>query len=100
MNSLCNVSKDIGENAIKTLDREHTRVAKTIHVLFVGPVDCGSMVHDALLDRSNFRLTITTDYRELWGASTQESIQVATHRDRIRVLSSLSYMHSVWPRSW
>jgi hypothetical protein len=52
-------------------------MAATIHVLSVGPVDRGSMVHDALLDGSNFRLTIAADYRELWGMPTQESIQVA-----------------------
>ena len=37
-------------------------MAAAINVLSVGPVDHGSMVHDALLDGSNFRLTIATDY--------------------------------------
>jgi hypothetical protein len=77
MSRLSDVAAGANENAIGTLDHKHLRMAATIHVLFVGPVDRGSMVHDALLDGANFRLTITTDYRELWGMPTQESIQVA-----------------------
>jgi hypothetical protein len=102
MNSLCNVAKETGENAIKTLDREHIRAAKTIHVLSVGPVDCGSMVHDALLDGSNFRLTITTDYRELWGTSTHESIQVAILHNTLSPFESETVCRLIrrrWPHT-
>jgi hypothetical protein len=52
-------------------------MANTIHVLSVGPVDCGSMVHDALLDRASFRLSIATNYQKLWGMPAQDSIHVA-----------------------
>lgn len=79
MNRLCDVAVCSNENAIRTeaLDLLHVRMASTIHVLSVGPVDCGSMVHDALLDRASFRLSIATDYRKLWSMPTQESIHVA-----------------------
>jgi hypothetical protein len=102
MNSLCNVAKETGKNAIKTLDRERIWVARTIHVLSVGPVDCGSMVHDALLDGSNFRLTITTDYRELWGTSTQESIQVAILHNSLSAFESEAACRLIrrrWPHT-
>ena len=48
-----------------------------IHVLSVGTIDHGSIVHDALLGRPNFRLSITADYRELCSIPAQEVIDVA-----------------------
>jgi hypothetical protein len=39
-------------------------------------MDFGCMVHDALLDGPNCRLSIAPDYRELWAIPKQESIQV------------------------
>jgi hypothetical protein len=102
MNSLCNIAKDTSENAMKTLDREHTQTAKTIHVLSVGPVDCGSMVHDALLGGSNFRLTITADYRKLWETSTQESIQVAILHNTLSAFESEAVCRLIrrrWPHT-
>jgi hypothetical protein len=77
MNKLCNVASFANENAIGTVGRRHAQTAAAIHVLSVGPVNRGSLVHDALLNGRNFHLTIATDYRQLWGMPTQESIQVA-----------------------
>jgi hypothetical protein len=77
MNNLRDVATLACENAIGTVDRRHIQIVMVIHVLSVGPVDRGSIVHDALLHRSNFHLTIATDYRELWRTTTQESIQIA-----------------------
>jgi hypothetical protein len=77
MNSLSEVALGANENAIGTLEHGHFRMPAAINVLSVGPVDRGSMVHDALLDGASFRLTIATDYKGLWGMPTQESIQVA-----------------------
>ena len=83
MNMLSNVEQSSNESTIRTgtPSQTHLRMAKTIHVLSVGPVDCGSMVHDALLDGASFRLTIATDYRKLWGIPAQESIHVAVLHD-------------------
>lgn len=50
--------------------------ARDFHVLSVGPMDRGSLVHDALLEVPDFRLSIATDYRELWVIPKQESIHV------------------------
>jgi len=85
MNRLCNVELSSNESAIRTgiLGRTQLRMAKTIHVLSVGPVDCGSKVHDALLDGASFRLTIATDYRTLWGIPAHESIHVAILHDTL-----------------
>ena len=85
MNRLCDIAAGSNENAIgiEALDPIHVRMAKTIHVLSVGPVDCGSIVHDALLDGASFRLTIATDYRKLWGIPAHESIHVAVLHDTL-----------------
>jgi hypothetical protein len=77
MNRLCNVTKGVDEEAIGSLNRKRLRTSKAIHVLSVGPMDCGSMVHDALLDEPNWQLTIATTSPELWVIPEQESIQVA-----------------------
>ena len=77
MNSLADVTVNANKNTIGTLEHGHFRMPAAIHVLSVGPVDLGSLVHDALLDGTSFRLTIATDYKRLWGMPTQESIQVA-----------------------
>jgi hypothetical protein len=76
MNKLCSVATNANESAIGTLDQKDARMPKPIHVLFVGPLDFGSMVHDALLCGPNSRLSIAPDYRELWVIPKQESIQV------------------------
>lgn len=49
----------------------------TIHVLSVGPVERGCLVHDALLSRPHTHLSITPDYRQLWMLPRQESFHVA-----------------------
>lgn len=53
-----------------------TLSAKDIHVLSVGPVDHSFLVHDALLEVPNSRLSIATDYRELWVIPKQEAIHL------------------------
>jgi hypothetical protein len=85
MNRLCDVDLGSNENAMRTgtRGRTHIRMAETIHVVSVGPVDCGSMVHDALLDRTSFHLSIATDCRKLWGMPAQESIHVAVLHDTL-----------------
>jgi len=85
MNRLCDVNPGSNESAIRTepLDRAHIRMSKTIHVISVGPVDCGSMVHDALLGGTSFHLSIATDYRKLWEMSAQESIHMAVLHDTL-----------------
>ncbi len=93
MNSLADVAVGANKNAIGTLENGHFRMPAAIHVLSVGPVDLGSMVHDALLDGTSFRLTIATDYKRLWGMPTQESIQVAILHN---TLSSFELEAACW----
>jgi hypothetical protein len=104
MNRLCDVAVGSNENAIRTgtLDRTDIRMAKTIHILSVGPVDCGSMVHDALLDGASFRLTIATDYRKLWGMPAQEPVDVAILHNKLssfQLEAACRLIRQRWPHA-
>ena len=83
MNKLCSIAKSTNENAIGTLDREQTLVAKSIYLLSVGSVDRASIIHDALLYGPKYRLTIAIDYRQLWELPLREFIQVAVLADSL-----------------
>jgi len=77
MNMFGNVTSGVDEEALESLNRKRLQSPKTIHLISVGPMECGSMVHDALLDEPNWRLTIATDFRQLLAIPEQESIQIA-----------------------
>jgi hypothetical protein len=70
-------------NAIGALSGKHLLPAKDSRVLSVGPVDRGLWIHDALSDEPNSRLTIATDYRQLWEIPSLESVQVAILDDTL-----------------
>ncbi len=76
-------SKGTIVNAIETLNESHLRMANDSRVLSVGPVDRGIWIHDALSDEPNSRLTIATDYRQLWEIPPKEPIQVAILHDTL-----------------
>jgi hypothetical protein len=77
MSRLSVSAKGVEETSIGIPVERDIQPSKAIHALSVGPVDFGCMVHDALLDRPNSRLSIAPDCRELWGIPKEESIQVA-----------------------
>ncbi|MGA2352394.1 MAG: hypothetical protein ABSF70_18305 [Terracidiphilus sp.] len=83
MNRLHNLAIAANDKITGAMDRRPTEMATEIHVLSVGPVDRGCMVHDALLNGPKFHLSIATDCKELWRMQTQESIQVAILHDAL-----------------
>ncbi len=76
MNSLGKVTNSVHENAIASLDPTILRTKKTIHVLSVGSVAHGDMIHDVLLQLRGFRLSVVTDYPGLGVIPTHEPIDV------------------------
>jgi hypothetical protein len=76
MNSLHEVVKNDDGNAVASLARTDALREKVIHVLSLGPVGRGNLVHDALFELPSFRLSIVRDYRELWMIPKQKSIHV------------------------
>ena len=102
MNRLRNVATDANQSAIGMLDRMDVRMPKPIHVLFVGPVDFGSMIHDALLCGPNSRLSIALDYRELWVIPKQESIQVVVLHSTLSSFElddATRFIRQQWPHT-
>lgn len=100
MNKLCGVANFANENAIGTVSRRHTQMAVSIHVLSVGPVDRGSMVHDVLLQVPNFRLSIATDYRELWVIPKQGAIHLVILHNTLSTFEleeSCRFIRQQWP---
>jgi hypothetical protein len=76
---------------------------KTIHVLSVGSVDRGCMVHDTLLKGPKFRLSIATDYRALWAIPKQEPIQVVILHNTLSAIDledSCRFIRRRWPDAW
>ncbi len=102
MNSLSTVAQGVEENPIETLGRSQSRMASVIHVLSVGPMDSGSMVHDALLDEPNFHLTIATDCRKLWMIPKQESLHVVILHNTFswfELEDASRFVRRQWPRA-
>jgi len=99
MNRLCDVSTVVEENANGSVSHSDFQARKAIHVLSVGAIDCGCMVHDALLNGPEFRLSVATDYRELWMIPNQESIQVVILHNTLSS-SELEYASRFIRRRW
>ncbi len=102
MNRLCGVANCANENARGAVSRRYTQMAVSIHVLFVGSLDRGSMIHDALLNGRNFHLTIATDYRNLWAMPIQESVHVAIVHNTLPAFeteATCRLIHRRWPHA-
>lgn len=76
MNSLHEVVKSDDGNAVARLTHRDTQSEKVIHVLSLGPVGRGNLVHDALFELPSFRLSIVRNYPELWMIPKQESVHI------------------------
>lgn len=76
--------------------------ARNIHVLSVGPMDRGSLVHDALLAVPDFRLSIVTDYRALWTFPKLEPIHVVVLHNtfsKFEIEDSCRLIRRMWPHA-
>jgi hypothetical protein len=76
MNRLCDVATTVNEDSVGIQDRRNVQQDNAIHVLLIGPVDFGSLVHDVLLDWPHSRLSIAPNYRELWVLPKHETIEL------------------------
>jgi len=77
MSRLSTLPKDIEDSANGRQHKGEVWPARKLHILSVGPIEFGCMLHDALLDRPNARLSIAPDYREMWETPQQDFVQVA-----------------------
>ncbi len=102
MNRLCNVASRTIESGDEILDQRDAKKAKAIHVLFVGSVDFGSLVHDALLDGPKYRLSIAPDYRALWVTPKGEPIHLVILHNSLsssELEDATRLVRKQWPHS-
>jgi len=102
MNILSKVTNDDYQNAIGSLDRTVLRMPKAIHVLCVGPMSLGNIVHDALLELPHFRLSVATDYPGLWAIPRQEPIDVVILHNTFsssEIEDSCRFIRRRWPHA-
>jgi hypothetical protein len=95
-------AKGIEESSIGSQVELDVQSPKAIHVLSVGPMDFGCMVHDALLDGPNSLLSIAPDYRDLWANPKQESIQVVILHNMLspfELEDASRFIRRRWPRA-
>jgi hypothetical protein len=102
MNISRNEIQASGEKTVGYMDQVDRQLTMTIHVISVGAVEQGSMVHDALLEGHGFRLSIATDYRALWATSRQEGFHVAVlHRtlSTFELEEACRFIRQTWPQA-
>jgi len=102
MNGLCVAPDHRSTSVIEDLHQSNSLSAIPVHVLSVGSVDCGSAVHDALLDGPHCRLTITTDLRALWMTPKQESVHMVILHHTLsssELEDARWFVHEWWPQA-
>lgn len=102
MSNLGKVANDMEENALQILNQTILRMPRAIHVLSVGPVALGNMVHDVLLELPHFRLSIATDYARLWAIPKHERIDVVILHNTFsssEVEDSCRFIRRRWPHA-
>lgn len=77
MSRLTNSARSAHASAIGYLNGSEIPRPSALHLLSVGPPESACILHDALFDRQNWRMTIAIDARELWVIPAQQSIHVA-----------------------
>jgi hypothetical protein len=102
MNRLGNAVRSVNEAAIGTLNRRDIRRPRAIHVLSIGPIDFGTMVHDVLRVGLRSSLSIAPDCRDLWMTPKQESIQVAILHHALSLIEledASRFIRQRWPQA-
>lgn len=90
--------------ALKDLDGSTTThlAPKNPHVLSVGQVDHSFLVHDALLEVPNSRLSIAIDCRGLWVIPKQEVIHLVILHNSLSFFEleeSCRFIRQQWPHA-
>lgn len=70
------------------------------HIVSIGSLDDGCLVHDAIIGRSDFRLSIATDYPELWTIPEKEVVDFAILHNSLSSIGlddSCRFIRRHWP---
>jgi hypothetical protein len=71
-----------------------------LHVLSIGSADSCSAIRDALLERGHCRVSVATNYRELFAIPRRESFEIAIlHHitSPLELRASSEYIRRTWP---
>ena len=102
MNRSFNYAKSIDEPANRSQHKKSIQIEAPICVLSVGSLERGSMVHDALLEASEFRLSIATDYWGMQATPEQDDFHVAVLHDTLdpfELDDACRFIRHRWPHA-
>src|SRR5579863_1218075 len=91
-----------GESAPRHLIANENSHATSVHLFSIGRFEPSFLLRVALLDVPDLAVSIVRDFRELWLASKDESVQVALfHRSvgSFELEESARLVRSRWPRA-
>lgn len=90
------------QGAIDRLNERDMPRPMALHMLSVGPLESASILHDALFDRQNWRMTIAIETSELAVIPRQQSIHVAilhSALSALELLESCLFIRRQWPHA-
>jgi hypothetical protein len=100
-----NVLNDLGEileysDLTDTSATGGVDMTNILHVLSIGSADSSNAIHDALLERGHCRVSVATNYRELFAIPRQEVFEIAIlHHitSPLEFRASSEYIRRTWP---
>jgi len=102
MKEFCSPSQGVNENSYRSPDQKVFRMTRATHVLSVGSLELGSMVHDALLEGPGFQLSIAMGYLDLRAMHEHEDFQLAVlHQTLVSrdLEDACRFIRHRWPKA-
>ena len=102
MKGFCSQSQGVNENSYGNPNQKDFRMTRAIHVLSVGSLELGSMVHDALLEGPGFHLSIAIGYLDLRAMHEHEDFQLAVlHQTLVSrdLADTCRFLRRRWPQA-
>lgn len=100
---------DSGMHSVRSTEEQTARMngavmwkTEATHVLSVGSVQRGCLVHEALHSRSNTHLSITPDWRRLWVLPKQENFHVVVLHNTLsgkELEEASQFIRRQWPQA-
>ena len=91
-----------GEHEAEKRGARGMRAENAVHLLSIGSIDRSYMLHDLLLLDSRCRLSVMTDYRDLWTISEVDAVHLAVLQDTLRPLEldkACRFIRHRWPHA-
>jgi len=89
-------------NAGQDSDHEAIQTDELLHVVSVGTLEHGYLLHDLLLNNRAWRLSVITDCLQLWEMPEREAVHLAILHDTLSLPDLDEAAHAVrrrWPKA-